>query len=105
MKILIHITSNSELITYEAIALAFLLASFDNEIQLQFDGASIDRLKDKNSRLYGMIQSIHLYDIPKAWAAWENTLLYAQLDNVIKTVLTQDYNDKPNDEFDSVLCF
>lgn len=67
MKILMTITTDSELISYEALALAFVLASFDHPVQLYLDGDVFEVLCDKHSRIYGMIQSLELYDMPKAW--------------------------------------
>lgn len=68
MKILIHVRTNSELISFEAISLGFVLASFDHQVQFYLSGDSREVLSDPTSRLYGMIQSLSLYDIPKAWA-------------------------------------
>lgn len=68
MKLLLTITTSSELISYEALALAFFLASFDHQIQVWFKGASDEILNDTTSRVYGMVQSLALYDLPPAWA-------------------------------------
>lgn len=71
MKILIHISTSSELISYEAISLAFLLASFDHQVQLYLSGGSACVLADPTSRLYGMIQSLDLYELSVAWADFD----------------------------------
>ncbi|MDO4895897.1 MAG: hypothetical protein Q3971_00935 [Moraxella sp.] len=71
MKILIHLHTGSELMSFEAISLGFVLASFDHHVQFYLSGDSRDVLSDPTSRLYGMIQSLSLYDIPKAWADFD----------------------------------
>lgn len=65
--LLIHLNNDSELIAYETMALAFVLASFDYTIQLQFDKATLPLLNDDNSRIYGMVQALPLYDLPSIW--------------------------------------
>ena len=67
MNILIHLNSDSELITYEACALAFLLASFDHQVQLCLSPAAIGVVQDSGSRLHGMVKSAPLYDLPPLW--------------------------------------
>ena len=102
MKFLINIQSDSELITYEAMSLAFVLASFEHLVTLYFSHQSIDVLTNSQSRLYGMVQSLELYDIPKAWIdkTWDIT----QLDHQIASVVH--HSDKIDlQAFDSVLVF
>ena len=102
MRFLINIKSDSELITYEAIALGFTLASFDHEVQIYFTDKSSIVLADSESRLYGMVQSLELYDLPKAWAAFDVN----QFNDVIKDVLTQTEGMQVDlSLFDSVLEF
>ncbi|WP_066799823.1 hypothetical protein [Moraxella oblonga] len=71
MNILIKIQTNSELISYEAISLAFVLASFDHKIQLMLGINSRSLFLDKGTRIYGMIQSLDLYDLPQAWVDFD----------------------------------
>lgn len=74
MKIYLHLQSDSELICYEAMALAFVLASFDHQVQLHITGAALTVLLETTSRLHGMIQSIELYDMPSVWVDNWNAL-------------------------------
>lgn len=101
MKFLINIHSNSELITYEAIALGFTLASFDHDVQFYFKSSSKNILKDTHSRLYGMLQSLDLYDLSKAWANFD----IDDLDDKIQTALVKKDNQPNPTDFDSVLDF
>lgn len=97
MNLLINITTDSELISYEAIALAFLLASFDHKVQLVFDNT--DCLTNPANRIYGMVQSLALYDLPKAWVTQNNNTLDAAIQAVTE--------HKPYDSshFDGIICF
>lgn len=97
MNLLISIKTDSELISYEAIALAFLLASFDHKIQLIFD--NIDCLTNPTNRIYGMIQSLALYDLPKAWVTKD----YNALDTAIQTATEPKTCD--NHHFDTIIYF
>ena len=45
MKFLIHINTDSELISYEAIALALTLATFDHDIQIELGEKSFSFTK------------------------------------------------------------
>lgn len=67
MKILFNMTSDSELICFESLSLAFVLATFDHQLQLRLTPNTLVVLSDSNSRLFGMIQSISLYDLPDIW--------------------------------------
>lgn len=101
MRFLISIASSSELKCYEAIALAFTLASFDHEVQLNFHGDSLIVLQDATSRLFGMVQSLELYDLPKAYHQFGAAV--SNLDDQIQAVLT---DGKPDaDAFDTLLNF
>lgn len=102
MNYLINIKTNSELISYEALALAFVLASFDNVVQVHFTGQSGEVLSDNTSRVYGMIQSLALYDMPKAWI--DDEINHSLLDNVIRTA-TQPVSAIDAQQFDTVLNF
>lgn len=107
MKFTIQIHSDSELITYEAIALAFTLASFDHSVQLCFGGASSAVLMDNKSRLYGMLQSLELYDLPKAVHTFSADV-FAQFDEPIRDcfVGSADLPDnKPPALADTILSF
>lgn len=97
MKVLIKIKTDSELISYEAAALGLLLASFDYHIQLCFDDVSC--LTNPTTRIYGMVQSLALYDLPKAWIGED----YDKLNSVIQAVTEQKLVNEA--DFDSILCF
>lgn len=99
MKILIELSSDSELIGYETFALAFLLASFDHHVQLCLLDKSVALLMDDSTRVFGMIQSLALYDLPVAWADFDVALLDERLHNALSPI------PKSYDDFDSVLCF
>lgn len=101
MKFLIQIHSDSELIGYEAVALGFTLASFDHQVQFYFTDGSHLVLNDPQSRIYGMIQSLDLYDLPKAWADFAPDI---RLDDVIGDVVVPTDTVRATD-FDSVLVF
>ena len=122
MKLLIIIQSDSELICYEAFALAFLLASFDHKIQLYVCTDSLTVLNDPSTRAHGMISSLELYDLPIAWtshpiltdgAAINDTIrpmlsyIPNDIDMVIRNYLDQKNQNhaKPILDFDSVLIF
>lgn len=104
MNIFLYIDSDSELITYEAIALAFTFATFDHKVQLFLDNKCQTLLTDNTSRIYGMIQSLDLYDMPKAWHSFETL---DEFDDDIKGSL----DDKPYHidglllSFDKILRF
>lgn len=102
MKFLIKIQTDSELIGYEAIALGFTLASFDHEVQFYLTGESYWLLTERQSRLYGMIQSLELYDLPKAWAKFDNMI---EFDEVIADVLIDLDAEADLSAFDGVLEF
>lgn len=71
MKILITISTQSELIGYEALSLGFVLASLDHQVQFYLKNSSQPLFDDDTGRPHGMIRSLDLYDIPKAWADFE----------------------------------
>ena len=100
MNILIIIDTDSELIAYEAMALAMLLASFDHAVQLQLGAITRTLLTDTRTRLYGMIQSLPLYDLPPAWVCFSTDGLDTPVAQVLHTVDTA-YTD----DFDSTLTF
>lgn len=97
---LIHLKNDSELIAYETMALAFVLASFDYTVQLQFDNAVIPLLNDDNSRLYGMVQALPLYDLPPIWVDDLSAFL-GQLPNQLEPFFSQKPNTAPL--FDSTI--
>lgn len=101
MKFLINIGSDSELICYEAIALALTLASFDHDIQLNFHHGSLVVLQDEKSRLFGMVQSLELYDLPPAFHQFGTKV--NTLDDKIQAVLVA--ADTAAADFDTVLNF
>lgn len=65
-KFLIHINTDSELIAYEAISLGLTLATFDHLVQFVLGEQSLTLLTDATTRIYGIIQSLELYDIAPA---------------------------------------
>lgn len=107
MKIHILLDNDSELIAYETMSLAFVLASFDNEVQLEFGNATQALLQTPNARLIGMIKSLPLYDLPPAWANFD-LIEFSQnstgaFDDELTANLMPTPTDKPN--FDSYLTF
>ena len=67
MTILIRLTTGTELATYEGCALALTLASFGQPVQLMLGSSVFGVLMQPESRLHGMIKSLDLYDMPRAW--------------------------------------
>lgn len=102
MKFLITISTDSELVSYEAITLGFTLASFDHQVRFYFTGDSHRVLSDEQSRIYGMVQSLELYDIACAWADFDDSIrFHAVINDVLQRI------DAPPQlaEFDSILSF
>lgn len=60
---LIELYTADELISYEAISLAFVLASFGEEVSLLITPALVPLLKDNSVRAFGMLQAVDFYDI------------------------------------------
>ena len=102
MNILIKLASDNELIAYEALALAFVLATFDHNVRLFFDTPAHVLLDDPNSRVYGMIQSLDLYDMDN----FNDTQMTAFDDNIRRALSDERciFDDK-RALFDSVLEF
>lgn len=98
MNILLKITTDSELISYEAISLAFVLASFDHHVQILLTVGSRTLFLDDSTRIFGMIQSLALYDLPQAWVDFD-------VSNVDVLQNTQKVETLPLQQFDSVLEF
>lgn len=67
MNILMDIHAPSELLLYEALALALTLVSFDHRVQLLLNPTTYGQLLAKNTRVSGMIESLPLYDLPTVW--------------------------------------
>lgn len=88
MQFIIQIKTDSELVGYEALSLAMTLATFDHGVQLIFADESWRLLADKTSRVYGMIQSLELYDMPMAMADFVDEQ-WARLDGEIVKFLKQ----------------
>ncbi len=101
MKFLITINTDSELISYEAIALAFTLATFDHAVQLSFGKDGLTVLMDESTRIYGMVQSLELYDLPKAYHEFGDEP--TKLNPAIQAVLTVGL--PMLDDYDTVLNF
>lgn len=109
MKLHFIIKSDSELISYEAMALAFLFASFEHEIQIELADDVTALLLDDRTRLHGMAKSTPLYDIPAIWVTDPDTLLSKISENTRADFLPV-LIKKPTDgaifnDFDSVLIF
>lgn len=105
MKFLINVQSGSELITYEALSLAFVLASFEHMVTLYFSNGSIDVLADPTNRLYGMVQSLQLYDIEQAYLSQHADVTRLD-DKVLAHIKILGDKELLNARhFDSVLCF
>ncbi|OAV12084.1 hypothetical protein D6D69_00465 [Moraxella catarrhalis] len=100
MKFLIHINTDSELISYEAIALALTLATFDHDVQIELGEKVLVLLNNPKSRIYGMIQSLALYDLPKAY---HNFQAVDALDKIIQLSLQS--GSLALDDYDSKLYF
>lgn len=101
MKFLITINTDSELISYEAIALAFTLATFDHTVQLSFGKNILTVLMDTSTRIYGMVQSLELYDLPLAYHEFGDD--FGKLNPAIQAVLTTGV--PVLDDYDTVLTF
>lgn len=107
MKILLKIKSNQEVECYEAMALAMTLATFDNEVQIWLDSACFGILLNPNSRLAGMIKSLDLYDLPKAWL--NDDVFSGWLTGMLEMTMAQQLTSVPETinlkNFDEVLTF
>lgn len=101
MKILITIDTDSELIAYEAMALAMLLASFDHIVQLQITTTTLPLLLDASTRIYGMLQSLPLYDMSPVWVEFSTDELDIALASALNMI---DMVDTTNN-FNSTLVF
>lgn len=88
MQFIIQIKTDSELVGYEAMSLAMTLATFDHDVQVVFTDESWRLLADKTSRVYGMIQSLELYDMPMPMADFVDEQ-WAKLDGEIVKFLKQ----------------
>lgn len=83
MKLLIQIEAATELLCHEALSMAFALAAFDHEIQLQLGSPLLAWLMaHPEGKLGKMLSSLELYDIPPAWV---DTLGMTALANWQKT--------------------
>ena len=67
MTTLIRLTTPTELATYEGCAMALTLASFGQTVQIYLASEVLGVLLDPQARLSGMLKSLDLYDMPKAW--------------------------------------
>ncbi len=101
MNILIKLQNDSELISYESLSLAFVLSSFDHRVRLHLSPCMLPVLSDSNTRLHGMIQSLTLYDIPKAWVDDEHWDSFGQLPTKILAVIERTPKVMP--KFDSII--
>ena len=80
MKIFIHIHANNDLLCHEALSMAFALASFEHDIQLNIGECLFKNLvKEPNGKFASMLSSLDLYDMPKAWLSAEQ---FAKLSSV-----------------------
>lgn len=103
MNILICLQSDSELIGYEAISLAFVLASFDHRVQLHLKKPAHHLLLDNTTRLHGMAKSLDLYDMPALWLDDFETFNHKAIDEKLLTLLRPAPTHYP--PFDSQLIF
>lgn len=68
MKLLITLHNPISLVIHETLSLAFALASFGHEIQLQLgDDVADFLLNNIDNPLAKMFSSLDMYDIPPAW--------------------------------------
>ncbi|MDO4426531.1 MAG: hypothetical protein Q4B88_00225 [Moraxella sp.] len=109
MKLHFIIKSDSELIGYEAMALAFLFASFEHEVQLELKKPALSLLLDDSTRLHGMVKSTPLYDIPAVWVE-DCGILLEKITEHDRADFSSVLTEKPTDStvlngFDSVLVF
>ena len=85
MKLLIQIEAATELLCHEALSMAFALAAFEHEIQLQLGSPLLEWLMaHPDGKLGKMLSSLDLYDIPPAW-----------VDNLGATALTDWQKTQP----------
>lgn len=103
MNILISLQSDSELISYEAISLAFVLASFDHQVQLHIAKTTHAVLFDTSTRLHGMAKSLALYDMPTLWLDGFDDLTQDEITPDLWAMLDPTPSTYPN--FDSHLTF
>lgn len=100
MKIIIQIHAKNDLLCHEALSMAFALASFEHEIQLQLGDYFSERLlNEPNGKFANMLSSLELYDMPMAWVADE------YLAKLEKTVCFQQLSKMPDNlpNFDNQL--
>lgn len=105
MNILMDIHAPSELLLYEALALALTLASFDHQVQLLFRPSTYGQLLAKGSRVVGMIESLPLYDLPTVWL--EDSVQTGWLLGMLEPTLAERFVFIPEqvdyDQFEQVL--
>lgn len=109
-KILIRIQSSNELLSYESISLAMTLSTFDYYVQLVFDIKSFGILAKPNGRIYNMLKSLPLYDLPPIWLDDPSTdKQHIQwIKQIIDDELSSQLTELPrniNSQFDSILIF
>ncbi len=109
-KILIQLDSANELLCYETVSLAMTLATFEHQVQMVCHPKTFSVLLNTGSRIYGMIQSFPLYELPKVWlyqgekreqADWLLQMIDKSLASQFELVSTQ----IDLAEFDTVLSF
>lgn len=99
MKILIVLSTPNALIISEMLSLAYVLSSFDHEIQLYLK-PSVLALFAANPRLIAMLTAAPLYDLPPTWA--DNPTPFIQQDTRFGEILCQTPHHH-HDDFDSTL--
>ena len=103
MKLLITIAATSPLRCHEALSMAFALAAFDHEIQLQLDAGIVALLlAEPNGKLAKMLSSLELYDMPAAWVALQDYTDIQLADSVCLSQLRVAPSSTLPVEFDSV---
>lgn len=107
MKLLIQLRTPTELASYEGCALALTLATFGHEVQLYLDAPVFGLLMQPSSRLYGMVQSLELYDMPQAWlpddvfSGWLSGMIPTELASQL-TLIPEDIRSQG---FEQILTF
>lgn len=109
MKLLITLNDPIALIIHETLSLAFALAAFGHEIQLDIGNQAANAIlqnivKPPYDNLAKMLSSLDLYDMPPAWISAEILQQYQHLPENLASQLS----NKPTPigiEFDSVFNF
>ncbi len=106
-NVLIRLTSAQELVCYEAMSLAMTLATFDYQVQLLCEPQSFGMLINPNHRIYGMLKSLDLYEMPPVWieASVYSDWLLQTLDKTLVNQFIIRLDSIDLHAFDNVLSF